>query len=107
MFDELKEPFDPTGMPAAEVLATGRPISASRRDVGRYPATRRFLALAFRSVWSVPLITGDVFGTLARSRMTDDEWTEANDPACENTTSHASSVEQRISQTTMHHARLC
>ena len=76
IFDELKEPFDPAGMPAAEVLATGKPVVARDTDVDRYPATRRFLALGLKSICSVPLITRDrIFGTLALSRMTDDEWT--------------------------------
>jgi len=76
IFDELKGPFDPAGMPAAEVLATGKPVVARDTDVDRYPAMRRFLALGFKSICSVPLITRDrVFGTLALSRMTDDEWT--------------------------------
>jgi formate hydrogenlyase transcriptional activator len=76
IFDELKEPFDPAGMPAAEVLATGKPVVARDTDVDRYPGTRRFLALGLKSICSVPLITRDrIFGTLALSRMTDDEWT--------------------------------
>jgi formate hydrogenlyase transcriptional activator len=75
IFDELKEPFDPVGMPAADVLATGKPIVARAVDVDRYPAIRRFLVLGLKSICSVPLITRDrVFGTLALSRMTDDEW---------------------------------
>ena len=40
IFDELKEPFDPAGMPAAEVLATGKPVVARDTDVDRYPAIR-------------------------------------------------------------------
>ena len=76
IFDELKGPFDPAGMPAAEVLATGKPVVARDADVDRYPAMRRFLTLGFKSICSVPLITRDhVFGTLALSRMTDDKWT--------------------------------
>jgi hypothetical protein len=47
LFDELKGPFDPAGMPAAEVLATGKPVVARDTDVDRYPNPnfRRFLAL--------------------------------------------------------------
>jgi formate hydrogenlyase transcriptional activator len=68
IFDELKEAFDPAGMPAADVLATGKPIVACAADVERYPGTRRFLALGFKSICSLPLITRDrVFGTLALS----------------------------------------
>jgi formate hydrogenlyase transcriptional activator len=62
-------------MPAAEVLATGKPIVACAADVGRYPGTRRFLALGLKSICWLPWFTRDrVFGTLALSRMTDDEW---------------------------------
>jgi len=76
LFEELKGPFNPEGMPAAEVLATGKAVVAHDRDVGRYPALRRYLALGFKSICSVPLIMRSrVFGTLALSRMTDDVWT--------------------------------
>ena len=76
LFEALKEPFDPTGMPAAEVLATGKPVVARHTDSARYPGVRRFVALGFKSICSVPLITrGRIFGTLALSRMTDEEWT--------------------------------
>src|SRR5271165_680102 len=76
--EELRGPFNPEGMPAAEVLATGKPVVASGIDIDRYPNPnfRRFLALGFKSICSVPLITRDrAFGTLALSRMTDDAWT--------------------------------
>jgi len=76
LFEELKGPFNPVGMPAAEVLATGKPVVARDTDIDRYPNLRRFLALGFKSICSVPLITRDcAFGTLALSRMTDDIWT--------------------------------
>jgi formate hydrogenlyase transcriptional activator len=76
VFEELNEPFDPAGMPAAEVLATGRPVVAHDTDVDRYPAMRRFLALGLKSICSVPLITRErPFGTLGLSRITDIEWT--------------------------------
>ena len=77
LWEELKGPFNPEGMPAAEVLATGKPVVASGIDIDRYPNPnfRRFLALGFKSICSVPLITRDrAFGTLALSRMTDDDW---------------------------------
>ena len=75
--EELKGPFNPVGMPAAEVLATGKPVVASGVDMDRYPNPnfRRFLALGFKSICSVPLITRDrTFGTLALARLTDDDW---------------------------------
>ena len=37
LFEELKGPFDPAGMPAAEVLATGKPVVARDTDIDRYP----------------------------------------------------------------------
>jgi formate hydrogenlyase transcriptional activator len=77
ILEALKGPFNPEGMPAAEVLSTGRPVVAGGSDIDRYanPNFRRFLALGFKSICSVPLITRDrVFGTLALSRMTDDDW---------------------------------
>ena len=67
IFEALKGPFDPAGMPAAEVLATGKPVVARATDIDRYPAPlQRFVALGFKSICSVPLITRDrTFGTLA------------------------------------------
>ena len=76
LFEALKGPFDPAGMPAAEVLATGKPEVAYDADVDRFPALRKWVALGFKSICSVPLITRDrPFGTLALTRMTDGEWT--------------------------------
>lgn len=78
LLEAVKGPFDPAGMPAAEVLATGKPVVARHSDVDRYPNPnfRRFVALGLKSICSVPLITRDrTVGTLALSRMTDDAWT--------------------------------
>ena len=36
ILQDLKETFDPAGMPAAEVLATGKPVVACATDVDRY-----------------------------------------------------------------------
>ncbi len=77
LFEELKGPFNPVGMPAEEVLATGKPVVAGRSDTDRYPNPnfRYFVSLGFESECSVPLITRDqAFGTLALCRMSDDEW---------------------------------
>lgn len=75
MMDELNEAFDPAGMPAADVLATGKPVVARERDIDRYPALGRFVGLGFKSICSLPLIARDrIFGTLALSRMTEDDW---------------------------------
>src|SRR5579863_1733789 len=75
--DALKGPFDSTGMPAAEVLATGKPVVARAADIERYPSPifRKFVELGFRSVCSVPLVAPNrTIGTLALCRMTEDAW---------------------------------
>ncbi len=77
LVDALKGPFDPSGMPAAEVLATGKPVVARAADIGRYPSPifAKFVALGFKSICSVPLRSADrTIGTLALCRMTDDAW---------------------------------
>jgi formate hydrogenlyase transcriptional activator len=75
--DALKGPFDPSGMPAAEVLATGKPVVARAADIERYPSPifGKFVALGFRSICCVPLVAPNrTIGTLALCRMTDDTW---------------------------------
>src|SRR6202790_1440990 len=75
--DALKGPFDSAGMPAAEVLATGKPVVAYATDIARYPSPifGKFVALGFRSVCSVPLVAPNrTIGTLALCRMTEDTW---------------------------------
>jgi len=76
--EALKGSFNPAGMPAEEVLATGKPVVAREADIDRYPNPhfRRFVALGFKSICSVPLIARNrTIGTLALNRMTDDAWT--------------------------------
>ena len=78
LLEAVKGPFNPAGMPAAEVLATGKPVVAHDIDLDRYPNPnfRRFVALGLKSICSVPLISRErTIGTLALSRMTDDAWT--------------------------------
>jgi formate hydrogenlyase transcriptional activator len=78
LVEALKGPFDPAGMPTAEVLATGKPVVARDTDIERYPSPdfRRFVALGTRSTCLVPLITRDrTIGTLDLGRMADDAWT--------------------------------
>jgi formate hydrogenlyase transcriptional activator len=73
-----KGPFDPVGMPAEEVLATGKPVVARDIDADRYPNPdfRRFVELGLKSICSVPLIARDrTIGTLALTRLTNDVWT--------------------------------
>jgi formate hydrogenlyase transcriptional activator len=75
--DALKGPFDPSGMPATEVLATGKPVVAYATDIERYPSPifGKFVALGFRSVCSVALVAPNrTIGTLALCRMTEDTW---------------------------------
>jgi len=77
LLEAVKGPFDPTGMPAEEVLATGKPVVARDIDLDRYPNPnfRRFVALGMKSICSVPLIKRErTIGTLALSRMTEDAW---------------------------------
>src|SRR5271157_198414 len=78
LLEALKGPFNPVGMPAEQVLASGKPVIASEADIDRYPNPnfRRFLALGFKSICSVPLIARNrIIGTLGLNRMTDDAWT--------------------------------
>ena len=78
LLEAVKGPFNPKGMPAEEVLATGKPVVARDIDADRYsnPDFRRFVALGLKSMCSVPLITRNrIVGTLALSRLTDDVWT--------------------------------
>jgi formate hydrogenlyase transcriptional activator len=75
--DEFTKPFNPEGMPAAEVLATGKPVVAYDSDTDRYPSPvlRRFVGLGYRSICSLPLIQRDrTMGTLALVRSTGDPW---------------------------------
>jgi formate hydrogenlyase transcriptional activator len=75
--EAFKGPFNPMGMPAEEVLATGRPVVARDTDIDRYPNSdfRQFVELGFKSICSIPLIARDrVIGTLALNRRTDDDW---------------------------------
>jgi formate hydrogenlyase transcriptional activator len=80
LLHQTKGPFNPVGMPAEEVLATGKPIVAYAADVDRYPNPnfRRFIDLGLKSICSVPLILrSNIRGTLALSRLTnDDAWSD-------------------------------
>src|SRR5579871_2959364 len=78
LLEALKGPFNPVGMPAEQVLASGKPVVACEADVDRYPNPnfRRFLSLGYKSICSVPLIARNrIIGTLALNRMTDEAWT--------------------------------
>ncbi len=72
LLNAVKGPFNPVGMPAQEVLDTGKPVVAYDTDVDRYPNPnfRRFVELGLKSICSVPLILRDrIRGTLALSRL--------------------------------------
>jgi formate hydrogenlyase transcriptional activator len=78
LLEPLKGPFNPVGMPAEEVLASGKPVIAGEADIDRYPNPnfRRFLELGYKSICSVPLIARNrIIGTLALNRLTDEPWT--------------------------------
>jgi len=78
LLEALKGPFNPAGMPAEQVLASGKPVVACEADVDRYPNPnfRRFLSLGYKSICSVPLIARNrIIGTLALNRTTEDVWT--------------------------------
>jgi formate hydrogenlyase transcriptional activator len=79
LFDNENKRVDPEGMPAAEALATGKPVVVRDIDLGRYPSPecRRFVELGCKSVCSVPLVTRNgTFGTLEIARTTDDVWAD-------------------------------
>jgi formate hydrogenlyase transcriptional activator len=77
LLEVVKGPFNPEGMPAGEVFATGKAVIAREDDIDRYPnpAFRNLVELGLKSICSVPLITrARIIGTLALSRVTDDTW---------------------------------
>jgi formate hydrogenlyase transcriptional activator len=77
LFESVKGPFSAEGLPAAEAVATGKPVVAYAADVDRYPSPefRRYLELGFRSICSAPLIARDRrIGALGLLRRTEDKW---------------------------------
>jgi len=77
----VKEPahVDLGEVPAAEALATGRPVVVREADMDRYtsPYFRRFVDLGCKSACSVPLITSNgSLGTLDLARTNGDVWTD-------------------------------
>ncbi len=78
LFSEDQRHIDPEGLPAAEAIATGKPVIVRDVDVERYPSDkfRRFVELGYKSVCSVPLVTSNgTLGTLEAVRTTHDAWT--------------------------------
>ena len=79
LFNKIEARIDPEGMPAAEALATGKPVIVLERDLERYtsPLVRRRAAMGCKSACSVPLITANgALGTLELVRTTAGDWTE-------------------------------
>lgn len=77
LFEEFNAPFDPEGMPAAEILATRKPVVAYHFEQDRYPSPlfRRAIELGCKSIFSVPLISRErILGTLGLVRTTEDRW---------------------------------
>ncbi|MEO8593216.1 MAG: sigma 54-interacting transcriptional regulator [Candidatus Solibacter sp.] len=78
LFDKDQEHVDLDGMPAAEALATGKPVIVRDIDMDRYPSPqfRRFVDLGCKSSCSVPLVTGNgALGALELARTSGDGWT--------------------------------
>ena len=79
LFDKEQAQVDLEGMPAAEALATGKPVIVRTADLNRYPSPqfRRLVDLGCKSACSVPLVTSNgTLGTLELARTTRDIWTE-------------------------------
>ena len=79
LFDKEQVHINPEGMPAAEALATGKPVVVRDVDLDRYPSPqfRRFVELGCKSACSVPLVTSNgTLGTLEIVRTTGDVWTD-------------------------------
>ncbi len=79
---KLKHASGPAeGMPAAEALATGKPVIVQSSDFDRFPSSnyRKFVELGFKSACSIPLITPNrKLGTLEIARTTEDPWTASD-----------------------------
>ena len=78
VFDKPEERINPEGMPAAEALATGKPVVVREADLDRYPSAivRRRVEMGFKSACSVPLVTANgTLGTLELVSRSADVWT--------------------------------
>lgn len=77
-FEPARTFSDVDGTPAAEVLATGKPLIVRAGDVDRYPSPefRRAVESGIKSGCSIPLVTPNrIIGTIALTRTTNEEWT--------------------------------
>jgi formate hydrogenlyase transcriptional activator len=79
LFDKEQIRINPEGMPAAQALATGKPVIVRDADMDRYPSPefRRFVELGCKSDCSVPLVTSNgALGTIDVARTTGEDWTD-------------------------------
>jgi formate hydrogenlyase transcriptional activator len=79
LFKKVEGRINPEGMPAAEVLATGKPVVVRDVDLDRYPSPqfRRRVEMGFKSACSLPLVTANgTLGTLELARASSDVWTD-------------------------------
>jgi formate hydrogenlyase transcriptional activator len=78
LFDKVEGHINPEGMPAAEALATGKPVVVREVDLDRYPSpvVRRRVEMGCKSACSVPLVTRNgTLGTLELIRTSSGDWT--------------------------------
>jgi formate hydrogenlyase transcriptional activator len=79
VFEKPQGRINPEGMPAAEALATGKPVIVREVDLDRYPSpvVRRRMEMGFQSACSLPLVTANgTLGTLELVSRSADIWTE-------------------------------
>ena len=82
MDDSLKWEFNrtraiPNGMPSAEALSTGKPVTIDRIDFERFPSPdyKRAVEAGLRSSCSIPLISpNSILGTLELARTSDQKF---------------------------------
>ncbi|MCC6863043.1 MAG: sigma 54-interacting transcriptional regulator, partial [Bryobacterales bacterium] len=68
---------NPQGTPAAEALATGKPVVVQHSDFDRFPSAdyRKFTSLGFTAACSIPLVTSNrTLGTLEIARTSGEPW---------------------------------
>lgn len=78
LFEADRASVNPQGMPAAEALASGKPVVLQEPDVDRFPSPdyHRFVTLGFKAACSIPLITPNrTIGTLEIARTSGERWT--------------------------------
>ena len=79
LFEKIEGRIDPEGMPAEEVLATGKPLVVREADLHRFtsPRVRRRVEMGCKSACCLPLVTSNgTLGTLELVRTTTEDWTD-------------------------------